>query len=89
MKLSLHRAGRVDRIMPMNEFKRVLNDSLGLATSMSNADLKVLLTYLSRDRGELAYTDHVCSITALLIPLVTVTPGHQVSLRGARVANHY
>ena len=49
------RQSRVDKILPMSVFKNEVASALGLTDNLTDDDLMILLYYLSRDVGFLAF----------------------------------
>ena len=50
---------RVDRLLPLNAFVEQITDVLDRSHEMTNDDLKILLVYLARDMGMIAYNEQV------------------------------
>lgn len=45
--------------MPMSEFEAKVSEVLGIQDGISTEDLEVILTYLSREEGEIAFNERV------------------------------
>jgi len=54
-----NKSSLVDRIMPMTSFREELTTTLSLKRPMSSPDLEILLKYLARDMGMIAYDHNV------------------------------
>ena len=59
MKNLQSRKNQVDRILTRPMFRRDVAAALDIATEISETDLAILLTYLSRDRQILVYDETV------------------------------
>ena len=50
----------MDRTYPLSLFKNCAAKALGIEGNLTEADLTIMLKYLARERGLIAYDSQVC-----------------------------